>query len=67
MEATLQYKKIAIKELMKKIMTEPYNPIPPHFSDNMKQLIADMLIKDPNARPSIRDILQKKFLAVLFQ
>jgi len=51
-----------IKELMKKIMTEPYNPIPPQFSDDMKQLIAEMLIKDPNARPSIRDILQKKFL-----
>lgn len=50
---------------MKKIMTEPYNPIPPQFSDNMKQLIAEMLIKDPNARPSIRDILQKKFLAVI--
>lgn len=51
---------------MKKIMTEPYNPIPPQFSDNMKQLIAEMLIKDPNARPSIRDILQKKFLAVFY-
>jgi NIMA (never in mitosis gene a)-related kinase len=55
---------IDIKELMKKIVNNNYDPIPPEFSNDLRDLLAEILVKDPNKRPTMKDILQKKFLAV---
>jgi len=49
---------------VKNILHGTYAPIPEEMSDNLRQLIAKMLIKDPVERPSIKEILQSEFLAV---
>lgn len=56
---------LAITELVKNILHGSYAPIPDEMSDNLRQLIAKMLIKDPVERPSIKEILQSEFLAVV--
>lgn len=43
-------------------MKGTYPEIPKNYSANMKSLIADMLIKEPFKRPSIRQVLEKDFL-----
>jgi len=53
----------SMKGLVLKILRGSYPQIPSHYSDNLKGLIQDMLIKDPNKRPSIRKILEKDFLS----
>ena len=34
-------------------------PIPNHYSDQLKELVAEMLTKEPQKRPNIDDILEK--------
>ncbi|KRX08352.1 Protein kinase-like domain [Pseudocohnilembus persalinus] len=52
----------SMKNLVLKILKGNYPQIPSQYSDDLKQLIADMLIKDPAKRPSIRKILERDFL-----
>jgi NIMA (never in mitosis gene a)-related kinase len=52
-----------MKSLVMKILKADYSPIPSIYSDNLKLLISEMLIKDPAQRPSIKKILQKDFLS----
>jgi len=56
---------IAIRSLVKNILYGAYTPIPESFSSNIRELISEMLTKDPLQRPSIKEILQKDFLAVI--
>jgi NIMA (never in mitosis gene a)-related kinase len=37
----------SMKGLVLKILKESYPPIPTHYSDNVKNLVAEMLNKDP--------------------
>lgn len=53
----------SMKGLVLKILRGTYPPIPTHYSQDLKDLIADMLIKDPARRPSMRKILEKEFLS----
>ena len=53
-----------MKGLVIKILKGTYAPIASHYSDNLRNLIAEMLTKDPAARPSIKTILQKDFIFV---
>ena len=46
-----------------KILRGNYPSIPSTYSQDLKDLVADMLIKDPVKRPSMRKILEKEFLA----
>jgi NIMA (never in mitosis gene a)-related kinase len=52
----------SMKGLVLKIMRGTYPPIPTTYSENTRNLVAEMLIKDPAKRPSIRKILDKDFL-----
>jgi len=53
----------SMKGLVLKILRGNYPPIPSHYSKDLNDLLADMLIKDPVKRPSIRKILEKEFLS----
>ncbi len=53
----------SMKGLVLKILRGTYPPIPSTYSQNLKDVIADMLIKDPLKRPSMRKILEKEFLS----
>jgi len=52
-----------MKGLVLKILKGNYPPIPEHYSQDMKDLLADMLIKDPAKRPSMRKVLEKEFIS----
>jgi NIMA (never in mitosis gene a)-related kinase len=52
-----------MKGLVFKILKGTYPPIPSHYSENTKELLAEMLTKDPSKRPSIKKILDKEFLS----
>jgi len=52
----------SMKGLVLKILRGVYPSIPSHYSQNLKDLIAEMLQLDPNKRPSIKKILEKDFL-----
>lgn len=52
-----------MKGLVFKILKGTYPPIPAHYSDNTRELLAEMLTKDPSKRPSIKKILDKEFLS----
>ena len=43
----------SMKGLVLKILRGTYPRIPEHYSENLRSLIADMLIKDPAKRPSV--------------
>jgi NIMA (never in mitosis gene a)-related kinase len=51
-----------MKGLVQKILKGTYPPIPEVYSTDLKKLISELLIKDPNKRPSIRKILEMPFL-----
>jgi NIMA (never in mitosis gene a)-related kinase len=51
-----------MKGLVLKILKGIYPPISTAYSEDIKNLVADLLTKDPNKRPSIREILEKPFL-----
>lgn len=53
----------SMKGLVLKILRGSYPQIPSHYSQDLKDLLADMLIKDPARRPSMRKILEKDFLS----
>jgi NIMA (never in mitosis gene a)-related kinase 1/4/5 len=53
----------SMKGLVLKILRGTYPAIPSHYSQDLKDLLADMLIKDPSRRPSMRKILEKDFLS----
>jgi NIMA (never in mitosis gene a)-related kinase len=53
----------SMKGLVLKILRGNYPPIPSTYSNELKEIIADMLIKDPVKRPSMRKILEKDFLS----
>ena len=53
----------SMKGLVLKILKGTYPPIPSHYSKDMQDLLADMLIKDPAKRPSMRKVLEKEFIA----
>ena len=53
----------SMKGLVLKILRGNYPPIPNTYSNELKEIIADMLIKDPVKRPSMRKILEKDFLS----
>jgi NIMA (never in mitosis gene a)-related kinase len=51
-----------MKGLVLKILRGNYPAIPDTYSDNLRNLIAEMLQRDPQQRPSIKRILEKEFL-----
>ena len=53
----------SMKGLVLKILRGQYPPIPANYSQDLKDLLADMLIKDPLKRPSMRKVLEKEFLS----
>lgn len=53
----------SMKGLVLKILRGTYPEIPSHYSQDLKDLISEMLIKDPARRPSIRKVVEKEFLA----
>ena len=53
----------SMKGLVLKILRGNYPAIPSTYSDDLKGIIAEMLIKEPQKRPSMRRILEKPFLS----
>jgi len=53
----------SMKGLVLKILRGNYPAIPSMYSEELKGLVADMLVKDPAKRPSMRKILEKEFLS----
>jgi len=53
----------SMKGLVIRILRGNYPAIPNTYSEELKGIIADMLIKDPQKRPSMRKILEKDFLS----
>lgn len=53
-----------MKGLVLKILRGSYPSIPSSYSPELKDLISEMLTRDPARRPSIKKILEKEFLAV---
>jgi NIMA (never in mitosis gene a)-related kinase len=51
-----------MKGLVLKILRGTYPPIPSLYSNDLKEVIAEMLQKDPAKRPSVKRILEKEFL-----
>jgi len=52
----------SMKGLVLKILRGVYPPISTTYSEDIRNLVGELLIKDPNKRPSIRQILDKPFL-----
>ena len=53
----------SMKGLVLKILRGNYPAIPSTYSEDLKGIIADMLIKEPQKRPSMRKIMEKPFLS----
>lgn len=53
----------SMKALVFKILRGSYPEIPKIYSQELKDLISEMLTKEPSKRPSIKKILEKDFLA----
>ncbi|KAK2963667.1 putative G2-specific protein kinase nimA [Blattamonas nauphoetae] len=51
-----------MKGLMMRIQRESYRPIPSQYSNDLRNLIAVMLAKDPSKRPSVNQILRLPFI-----
>jgi len=45
-----------------KIVKTPHNPIPKRYSKELRDLVDDMLSKDPAKRPTTRSILDMPFI-----
>ncbi|KAL1496601.1 hypothetical protein AB1Y20_014205 [Prymnesium parvum] len=48
--------------LVMKICCEPVPALPPHASDDLRQLAARLLNKDPTLRPRVHDVLAESFI-----
>ena len=46
-------------------MTEKPEPISEDYSEDIRGLVDEMLQKDPKCRPTITDVLRKKFITVM--
>jgi len=53
-----------LKDLMARIVSGRYAPIPQRYSYELRLVVAQMLRKDPNQRPSAEALLRKSCLAV---
>lgn len=53
----------SMKALVFKILRGSYPEIPKVYSQELRELISEMLTKEPEKRPSIKKILDKEFLA----
>lgn len=53
----------SMKGLVVKILRGTYPSIPSCYSQNLRDLIDEMLEKDPRKRPSVKKILEKEFLS----
>lgn len=53
----------SMKGLVVKILRGTYPSIPSCYSQNLRDLIDEMLEKDPKKRPSVKKILEKDFLS----
>ena len=53
----------SMKGLVLKILRGNYPAIPSNYSKELNEIIADMLIKDPVKRPSMRKLLEKDILS----
>ncbi len=51
-----------IMEVVKAITDKDYPPIPDSYSQGMKDIIEKLLKKDPNLRPSIKDIHEERYI-----
>lgn len=51
-----------MRSLIQKILKGTYPPLPNVYSNDLKNLLSQMLTKDPNKRPSIRKILELPFV-----
>lgn len=47
---------------MKNIIEKDFDPIPEQYSDDMNNLLKKCLTKDPEQRPSVKEILEYEFL-----
>lgn len=52
----------SMKGLVLKILRGVYPPISSVYSEDIRNLVAELLTKDPSKRPSVRQILDKPFL-----
>ena len=52
-----------MKGLVLKILRGAYPAIPDMYSDSLRDLLAEMLQRDPARRPSVKRILEKEFLS----
>jgi NIMA (never in mitosis gene a)-related kinase len=52
----------SMKGLVLKILKGTYPSIPSIYSEDIRNLVGELLTKDPSKRPSIRQILEKPFL-----
>lgn len=52
-----------LRTLFLKIMRGVYNPVPYRFSNKMRALVKKLLNTSPKLRPSVRDILQTKYVS----
>lgn len=57
----------SMKGLVLKILRGVYPPIDDSYSVDLRNIIAEMLNKDPKKRPSVKRILEKDFLAERIQ
>ena len=46
-----------ISELMRKVREDDAEPIPSVYSDIITELVANLMMKDPDDRPNINEIL----------
>lgn len=51
-----------MKGLVQKILKGNYPAIPKTYSDDLRKLISELLITDPNKRPNLGKILEMPFL-----
>ena len=53
-----------MRELIDKVLTGDFDPLPGHYSKELTQLCTDLLSVDPKKRPSITDIFKREIMRV---
>ena len=53
--------------LVYKIVQETYPPVPDRYSAELKRLVGQLLSKEPDGRPELRQILQQSFIRTRMQ